>query len=241
MKSVDENITLARGVRKKVSHKKIFVPGGFFFRNAAALREDKEIHEALAVVLALTGNAGATGALYQGGAEISAELFEFQVDQEHLIGWLGSLPFEDGDEVVAVVSAEAIDGFKTCFAVARPSDRLIAVHPFCSRSPRACLARMVKRTLVFSFLVALVTAAATTDTRPGWVWPLAASAGFAVLWVFVEWRAYLENYKPLAHLTAAIATSLGIQNPFDLDLVKVSKKSRIGNEPPGYRWTFFRY
>lgn len=90
-----------------------------------------------AVAAAAVGQGGAaSGLLVQSSdAQEAAYQVEFTIDEKPARGWLWFAPFENGDEVDAVVRWHR-DHYDV-IAMARPSDRTVALYPHLSRGRRA--------------------------------------------------------------------------------------------------------
>ncbi|WP_137938759.1 putative type VI secretion system effector [Chitinivorax sp. B] len=73
----------------------------------------------------------ATTALAASDPSEPADWVEFELDGKSFKGWLWRCPFRTGDEVEVVAANEG--SFYRVYAVARPSDRLVALYPHCSR------------------------------------------------------------------------------------------------------------
>ena len=241
----DKSLTVFRGKLKKLSEKNVFVPADYFFVDASRSQRGKELQQGLAAALALMGDSiSATSALQRSNAEMPAKVFEFTVNENRFVGLLDSLPFNDGDEVSVVAARQEGDNPCVPFAVARPADRFIALRPFCVRGRDALWIRVLKRTLILSTLVACVTFWLTIGNLPlleSTLWSVLAWGCGAVVLLFIEWRLYVENHQPSVHLTERVLALLGVGHPESADLVKIAKKTKTGNEPPGYRWNFYRY
>jgi hypothetical protein len=229
----------------KLSEKKLYVPNDYFFVDASRSQQGREVQQGLAVALALIGDSiSASAALQRSNAEVLVRMFEFMVGERKFAGLLASLPFDDGDEVEVVASDEESERTRLCFAVARPRDRLIALRPHCNIGRTARRVRVVKRTLVISLIgacTALWMTRGSASLLEAFAWTSASLVGTGLIWAFIEWRIYVENLKPIVLLTERILASLGVEQPESADLIRLSKQTKTGQEPLGYRWQFYRY
>ena len=238
-------LSVFSGKLKKLSNKKLLVPLDFFLFDASRSHRDKSIQQGLAAGLALLGDSiAATSAHQRSKMETWTNLFEFMVDEHRFSGFLDCLPFDDGDEVEVVAKREEGDQPHACFAVARPSDRLIALRPECKMGRMALKAHSVRRVLFVSTFVAGISLWMTTGSMPlleSILWATLSWAGAALFWAFIEWRMYVEDIKVCVPLTERILASLGVDCPESVNLIRLSKQTKTGKEPPGYRWLYYRY
>jgi hypothetical protein len=242
------NLQVFKGTISTFERKKILVPGEYFFADAAEVRRDQDIQKTFAVLLAAAGDSGgASSALHRSGAEMSVEQVAFLVDGQKFSGQLEAFPFAMGDAVEVVADAgDSTGGGHRAYAVARPADRLVAVQPMCTRGRSAYFARAGRRCAGVAIAAALATGVfflSMDDLAQAQQigWGLGVLVGTALVWGFIEWRAYLENYKPLVHLAERIMALLGAADPRGVDLVRISRQTRTDHDPAGYRWTFYRY
>ena len=110
----------------------------------ARLSENFAINEAegdalggIAILASIAGMAGqaASTAATASDANEPADFVRFTLDGKTISGWLWFSPFNEGDEVTAVVKKD--NEKYVAYAVLRPRDRLIALYPHCSRGQNA--------------------------------------------------------------------------------------------------------
>jgi hypothetical protein len=63
--------------------------------------------------------------------EEEADYLDFDLDGQHVKGWVWRNPFREGDAVN--VAAENLGGHWEAYGVVRTSDRTVALYPHCSR------------------------------------------------------------------------------------------------------------
>ncbi|HSC80424.1 MAG TPA: putative type VI secretion system effector [Chitinolyticbacter sp.] len=97
---------------------------------------------AIAAAAAGLGSQAIAVASASTSVEEHADYLEFELDGDEVSGWVWRSPFSEGDEVEAVVERER--GQNVAYAIARPSDRTIALYPHCSRGKSAHIKNAVK-------------------------------------------------------------------------------------------------
>ena len=117
---------------------------------------DKNTMGVIAISAALVGLDGQSTAIASNASsmEEAADYVEFFIDDRMVKGWLWRNPFSEGDMVN--VAAEWQGDHYELFAVSRPSDKMIALYPHCSRSK----SQHVKNAVIWWFL-------ASAGTTPG--------------------------------------------------------------------------
>jgi hypothetical protein len=185
----------------------------------------------------------------------AADRVEFTLDRqpfgEHVKGWLWRSPFAEGDEVEVVAARRG--GYYEALAVARPADRMIALYPHLSRGRKAHVWNAAKwwflgTTMLVSFVLLLGILIGSSQGHR----KLIFSSEFAVAVVVpVVLFSYAFFLLPAIHTTwrwmhfvrvaEDVFKTLGWKDVENVDLVKSSKAQRKGNEPPEYRYFYFRY
>lgn len=223
-----------------------WIPAQQIFRDALEAVRDKAQIQSLAVIVAAMGDAAAaTSSLRASNAEIQVKAVEFRMGDELFRGLLSDCPFDETDEVEVVSEWRQSEEFHDVKAIARPTDRLVAMPPCCGRGRIAYFRRARKRWAIVSVLFAvaawyMVSIGGVSDANR-WLYFLAAVLGISALYAFIERRIYVENDRPLVYLTEDVLSLLGMENTQTADLIQISKATRTGREPVGYRWSFFRY
>ena len=195
---------------------------------------DRAMGGAAAVGLAAAGLAGAaTGAaLSASDTTERVESFTCQVDGRSVAGRFGKVSFVDGDGVEVLASASPGGGL-WAYAVTRPSDRTIWMHPHCGRGSASyrnyCIGAIVQVSLVVPAV--LVGAFAAYAWVEGVVLPTALflamfAAVAAILSAGLTFVA--TRFVRFARLSDAIFTGLGFDRPREVDL---HRRLREANPP----------
>lgn len=241
-------LDLHRGQLSQFKCTDTLIPAGQMYRDAIEAEKDKSRVQAVAMVAAVFGETSeANAASRMGGAEVWVKAVEFCLDGKLFRGLLSGCPFAEGDQVEIISTKHVDKNLYEVKAIARPQDRLIALQPECGRGRNAYFRRAKKRVQVVGFVLGAVVgsvvfiAADQLDLIYQLVVFFTASLAGTALWAFIEYRAYIENIRPLVHLTENILSKLGLTNTEDIDLIELSKSTRTGTEPAGYRWNFYRY
>jgi hypothetical protein len=241
-------LTVVSGVIHSLQIREEFIDVRLFFRNQAEVDKDKRRQKVLAIAAAAVGQGAAAASSLQ-NPEVSAITVEFEVNEKTFVGLFSmsrdEFPFHQGDEIKVVVQDE-IDAMPAhAVAIARPIDRIVVMPPYSNRGRGAYLRRSVKRLLAISFFAGMGFAWVSWTGKGISIhqslYVLESMLAVSALYAFIEWRIYLENLKPLVHLAEDIFSALGLDNVRAIDLIRHSKNTRTGAEPPGYRWHYFRY
>jgi hypothetical protein len=109
----------------------------------------------VAVAAALAGLGGQAIAVASNATSLEeeADFLEFEMGDTVLKGWVWRSPFKDGDEVRA--AAEWNGEYYEIFGIVRPSDRMIALYPHCSRAKTRHILNAVKWWLIVSIGIQL--------------------------------------------------------------------------------------
>lgn len=235
------------GLMSKFKCVDTLVPIRFFQDSAIAIERDKNILQGLAVVAAAIGDsATASSALHNsdGGVRVVKKV-EFEMDSHIFRGFLEACPFGPSDEVSVIAKWRKYEDFYEVKAIARPLDRLIALQPDCTCGRDAYCLRALKRWGFVSLVLSVIIGWIAFDVKDYWYYQILPLLGYfaiaATVYALIEWRLYVENFKQQVHMTEEILGLLGVSNPKDSDLIKISKSTRTGKEPMGYLSRFYRY
>lgn len=210
---------------------------------------DAEKMNATAIAASLAGLGGVAtglGALAMDTAE-EADLIEFEIEGLQLKAWVWVSVFEDGDDV-EVVAAQS-EGSWIGYGVRRVSDRIVALHPHCSRGRLAhfrASARWwgVLTTGLLIFLYALITVLASFQSTVDWTALAKAGAlggaGLALILAGIAYR-ISTRYVGFVGLAEGIFEVFGWPDVRNIDLPAITKKSRKPDDPSGLGILFFRY
>ncbi|MFL9904362.1 hypothetical protein PQR75_30595 [Paraburkholderia fungorum] len=201
-----------------------------------------------AIAAALAGSGGAVGLAGMTGTQEQADQVEFELDGEKVEGVLTWSPFAEGDEV-EVLAERSANGY-WAFAILRPADRMIALHPHCSRGRRAHFRASVRYWLYISLpIVIFIHSAFVLMCRLGepqvpWDVVLIGCAGGSggclalsgLIALSLSWK-----LMPYVRMADSIFSALGWQNVQNIDLPASSKKQRRPGDRPGMGTLYFRY
>jgi len=250
------NMTLSifRGSISKLQMKTVSIPPWLLARGAAGIARDQSQAGWGAMLAAVVGETGAALSAQSGAdATIPVTAIDFEMNGKIFFGMLSGssvdgtgFPLNESDQFAVIAEASEGGTVHEIKAIARPSDRLIALQPHCGRGRKAYAHRAINRIIIITVASACV-AGWFAATRPAAlfagpsVFVLSLASGIAAFLAFFEYRIYIENYRPCVHLTEQILSTLGLADVQSIDLIKNSKRTRTANELPGYRWEFFRY
>ncbi|WP_227108278.1 putative type VI secretion system effector [Chromobacterium rhizoryzae] len=137
----------------KISHyKKTRELANFFFTD-----HDRSIMGLAAIAGALAGAAGMAASTARDAANLreEADYVEMKVDGKSAKGWVWFSPFQAGDEVEVIGTQQ--EGYFEIVAILRPTDRMIALYPHCSRGKKAHIKNIIKWwALSVSFMLLLL-------------------------------------------------------------------------------------
>lgn len=197
-----------------------------------------------AAAVGLSGQAVSTAASAT-SVEEDADHVEFELDGQQVKGWLWRSPFKEGDEVR--VAAQWTGRHYEAMGMARPSDRIIALYPHCSRSRRTHIRNAARWwfigvTLWLAVLagvcLALLGLARGLDMIAfGFPYGAPISYAFFGLMTFSLTR----KWMPFARLTEKVGQALGLPDPANIDFVRSAKAQRKPQDPGEYGTFYFRY
>lgn len=231
-------------VRGVVSNLRVRQSEEDFVSNTA----DKTAGAAVAVGLVAEGLAGAATSAAFSSADMAerVDFFACQVAEHVVRGRFGKVSFSDGDfiEVVCQPAAHALDAF----AVRRPSDRTIWMHPHCGRGSTACRRFAIKSILLLSFGFPLILCGLldlfVSDQPMGVAVWLAMSAVGAVL-VATVLLFVASRFLGFARLSNDIFAALDFDKPPEVDLPrhlsdasKMFSNTERFNYHPYARWVY---
>lgn len=182
-----------------------------------------------------------------------ADYVQFSIAGKQIAGWLWFNPFREGDEIEAVV--EQRGQFFHVYAITRPKDRLIALHPHCSRGRIAHWKNALNWCwkLGFGFGITMFAIFATI----GLFDTISTAKYLELLWFFFEVSfgsafamAFIttiilgNKWMHFVKLAEHMFYALDWKNPESIDLPKTSKTNKRDDEPTfsgAYGTMFFRY
>ena len=212
----------------------------------------------LSVIAIAAGLAGLSGPAISTAANATsagedADYVEFDLDGKTVKGWVWRSPFKGGDLVE--VAAEWRDGHYETGGIARPADRLIALHPHCSRGIARHIKNGIKLWFVFTtVLLALgipfLLSGMDDDLKNVFLHRKEGSLSLSVA-TYIAVTLYLffgliaiglvRKWMPFVRLSEKIFLTLGFSDSANIDLVKSSKAQRKPDDASEYGTFYFRY
>ena len=248
---MDKNLVLLKG--KISSLQSNLLKADFFLeRRQRSHSGDEVASSALAVAAAAMGMSGAAmGTAINASARFEdADRVSFDLNGEHVQAWLWRNPFTDGDEVEVVASK--VNSHWEALAVARPSDRIIALYPHLSRGRKSHVRAATKLWLQFVSFLSLLTLAVVISMLH-YKFGLTSPKGFIGLkivclqatpfvWAFfllvsihLAWR-----WMYFVRIAEDVFRTFGWKDVESIDLRKSSKGSK-GPDVFGYGYLYYRY
>ncbi|WP_288409057.1 putative type VI secretion system effector [uncultured Herbaspirillum sp.] len=217
-------------------------------RDAASFvltKKDKTGMGMVSVALAAAGMGGQAIATASNAANLQeeADYVEFELEGKSVKGWLWRSPFKEGDTVDAAVVWQG--EYFELVALAKPSERIIALYPHCVRGRRAFYALVFRWWFIFSGIfppaVTYFGFLAFGFNRvifefPFWI----AWGGIAFGWTFIIFMLMLQ-WMPFGKAAQRVFSVLGLKHPSGVDLKKTTKAQRKPDDPPEMGAFFFRY
>ncbi|GAA5784366.1 putative type VI secretion system effector [Chitiniphilus shinanonensis] len=203
---------------------------------------------AIAAAMAGLGPQAVAAAAATTSMEEEADYLEFELDGKAVRGWVWRSPFSEGDYVEAVV--ERTSGYNA-YAIARPVDRVIALYPHCSRGSRAHWKNAIKWWLIG--VTGLVLLGGMIDSLAsvfsGDDLQIKEFALYILPWLALSFYSFfglmtysmVKKWMPFVQLAEKCFTTLGWENPSQIDLVKRTKQQRKKTDPGTLGVMYFRY
>jgi hypothetical protein len=199
-------------------------------------------------VAGLGGVAAGLGAIAMDTTE-EADLLEFELDGKPIRAWVWVSVFKDGDEVEVV--AESDGDSWTGYGIRRISDRIVALHPHCSRGRyahyRASFSWFLKIVGCLLFALYLIFAAVSCfsgdSLREFGVLSVKIIPGMLISAAIFGVIAYRISRKYLGFVRLAEGIFLGFGWPRvkHIDLPAVTKKTKAPGDPGALGVLYFRY
>ncbi|NUT60642.1 putative type VI secretion system effector [Herbaspirillum sp. C9C3] len=208
-------------------------------------KKDKTGMGMVSVALAAAGMGGQAIATASNAANLQeeADYVEFELEGKSVKGWLWRSPFKEGDTVDAAVVWQG--EYFELVALAKPSERIIALYPHCVRGRRAFYALVFRWWFIFSGIfppaVTYFGFLAFGFNRvifefSFWI----AWGGIAFGWTFIIFMLMLQ-WTPFGKAAQRVFSVLGLRDPSGIDLKKTTKAQRKPGDPPEMGAFFFRY
>lgn len=194
----------------------------------------------------LGGVAAGLGAMAMDTAE-EADLLEFELDGKPVKAWVWLSIFKEGDEVEVVVEP-AGDGWLG-YGIRRISDRIVALHPHCSRGRYAHYRASARWWLRISagllfFMYLLIAVFAVLESVHDWLGLLQVCAsGGAILALILAFIALQvsKSFSDFVRLAEGIFQAFGWPNVKNIDLPALTKKTKQPDDPGALGVLYFRY
>ncbi|ACD14465.1 putative type VI secretion system effector [Paraburkholderia phytofirmans] len=216
----------------------------FFFTDS-----DRKKMGATAIAAGLAGLGGIAVGL--GGMAMDtteeADLLEFDLAGKPIKAWVWQSVFDEGDEVEVV--AEQWGDTWQGYGIRRISDKIVALHPHCSRGRyahyKASLRLWLKVCLpLLLFMYLLTGAIAFFDSVDNWtgivqMWAVGGLGIVAILGA-IAYR-MSRKFMGFVSLAEGIFQGFGWKDVKDIDLPAITKKSKTSGEPGALGILYFRY
>ncbi|KWA25556.1 putative type VI secretion system effector [Burkholderia territorii] len=216
-----------------------------FFFNAA----DRAKMGATAIAAGLAGLGGIATGLSGMAMDTTeeADLLEFDLDGKSVRAWVWQSVFDEGDDVEVV--AEQIGDIWQGYGVRRTSDKIVALHPHCSRGRRAhykvAVSWGLKIGLSIIIVVNLLSAAlATFQSINNWhaiflMW-IFGGLGVLLIAILISLRV-AKRMMGFVKLAEGIFDGFGWADIKNIDLPAITKKNKRPDDPVALGVLYFRY
>lgn len=215
--------------------------------------ENDQNHMGVVAVAAALAGLGAQAMAVASNAtsvEEEADFLEFELGDVSLKGWVWRSPFREGDDVR--VAAEWNGEYYEIFGITRPSDRMIALYPHCSRAKTRHILNAVKWWLIVSIGIQIfvtILAYFMLGLQRTLVFLNEFMALAAGKWIVggltvvlgVATFSITRQWMPFARVAEKVFRILELPNARNLDLVKSSKLQRTDKDAAEFGSFYFRY
>ena len=196
----------------------------------------------------LGGVAAGLGSIAMDTTE-EADLVEFELDGKAVRAWLWISVFQEGDEVELV--AEPDGDTWMGYGIRRVSDRIVALHPHCSRGRNAhykasfswfvkIAGALIAVNLLIGAIVAFAKSLPAEDIVPlVWV-SVAGSSTLALIYAVIAYRASMR-FMGFVRLAEGIFEVFGWPDVKNIDLPAITKKGKKPGDPGALGVLLFRY
>lgn len=211
---------------------------------------DKTSLGVVAVAASIAGGSGlAASTAASSSAEEEADFLSFKLDGKQVEGWVWRSPFANGDYVEVIAEPQA-DHFEV-FAIARPLDRIVALYPHCSRGRIRHWITVAKWwgigsmiTLLlgaFMFLVIGMFSSNWHETIDN-ISVLIPGGGMIVVPFYLLMSISMGwKWMSFVRLAEKVFDEFEWPDPMNIDLKRISRKSRNHTEAAEYGVFYFRY
>jgi hypothetical protein len=217
--------------------------------NASFVFNDRD-KSALGVVAIAAGLANLSGqaiatASHASDTDEPADYVECRIDGKPVRGWLWRSPFQNGD-IVDVFGSWNGDHLEIA-GMARPSDRVIALYPHCSRGSRRHLKNAAKWWFIGTSILnaGILLLLVATGTHEQNVEAFSEGLGYLLLGIYAFFGiaafSLSRKWMPFAKAADKVFAGLGLPDPLNLDLAKTSRQQRRPEDPGEFGTFYFRY
>lgn len=218
----------------------------FFFTDA-----DRAGMGATAIAAGLAGLGGAAVGLSGMAMDTTeeADLLEFDLDGKSVKAWVWWSVFAEGDEVEVV--AEHWGDSWQAFGIRRIADKIVALHPHCSRGRNAhyraafIIWWKISIALIFSFiLLGLILGFFKYGAETNWEGILIglgiAGVASGLVYGVIVLR-IVRKLMGFVRLAEGIFEGFGWKNVKDIDLPAITRKGKKPGDPGALGVLYFRY
>lgn len=204
------------------------------------------------------GTAVAAGLLGLGGIAVGlsgmamdtseeADLVEFDLDGKSIKAWIWWSIFSNGDEVDVV--AEKHGDVWIGYGIRRMADRVVALHPHCSRGENANYWMAVKYAAKITGWILAVTYSIAAiflffQNEGGWYGFLLSTVVVGITFFIIMMVISMNiarKLMPFVHLAEGIFRAFGWKNVKNIDLPAITKKTKRPDDPGALGVLYFRY
>jgi hypothetical protein len=176
-----------------------------------------------------------------------ADLLEFELDGKRIRAWVWLSVFKEGDEVEVV--AEPMGDVWQGYGVRRLSDKIVALHPHCSRGRYAHYKASTKWLFiiyltVFLFLLLVGSIRMMFKGDGDWLsfaaFMIAGGLAGLLAYAFFAWR-IARKLMGFVRLAEGIFTAFGWSDVKNIDLPAITKRTKRPGDPGPLGVMYFRY
>lgn len=216
----------------------------FFFTDA-----DRAKMSATAIAAGLAGLGGIAVGLSGVAMDTTeeADLLEFDLDGTLIKAWVWQSVFADGDEVEVV--AERWGDTWQAYGIRRLNDKIVALHPHCSRGRNAHYKATFRwwlkvglSGLAFVYVLTVVMAVLKSVTNWPGILLMCIWGGLAVMAIlgFIAFR-ISRKLMGFVSLAEGVFQGFGWKDVKNIDLPAITRKSKQSDDPGALGVLYFRY
>ncbi|MFX1765941.1 hypothetical protein PWP93_25800 [Paraburkholderia sp. A1RI-2L] len=176
-----------------------------------------------------------------------ADLLEFELDGKPVKAWVWWSVFAEGDEVEVVV--ERWGDTWQAFGIRRISDKIVALHPHCSRGRFAHyrtsfkwggMAFAAAMLVIYFIMTCFAIFKGGVPIENILITCALGTLGSAVIYAFITYRVS-KKMMGFVRLAEGIFEGFGWKNPRSIDLPAITKKGKKPGDPGALGVLYFRY